>query len=222
MKCEEDMEIVWRSSSTGYVQTGRMLYTHNMNKPAILLHICCAPCGSASVERLIDEGYHPILFYSNSNIHPREEYEKRLDSVRILARETDTELLTDTYDHDAWLHSVSQLYGYSREPEGGRRCAYCFRFSLDRSIRKAEELGIEFFTTTLTISPHKDSKQIFSIGKDLEREKSDPAGPSFLDINFKKKEGFKRSIELSKEYDLYRQKYCGCEFSLKWRPVKTG
>ena len=191
------------------------------NEHTVLLHTCCGPCASASLERLKMEGREPVLFYSNSNICSLREYEKRLESLRILAEETGSELIIAPYDHEAWLEAVE---GFEDDPEGGRRCARCFRFSLSRTFIKARELGILHFTTTLTISPHKNSKLIFSIGREIadqpgkaatDRRHGAADGPLFLEIDFKKQGGFQRSVELSKEYGLYRQNFCGCEFSLQ-------
>lgn len=191
------------------------------NNNTVLLHTCCGPCASASTEQLRMEGRRPVLFYSNSNICSPEEYEKRLESVRKLVGKIGAELIIDPYDHKNWLEAVA---GLEDEPEGGRRCARCFRFSLSRTFFKAQELGVRHFTTTLTISPHKNSKLIFSIGRGIAPGQGKPAidqrhstacSPLFLEIDFKKQGGFQRSVELSKEYGLYRQDFCGCEFSLR-------
>ena len=171
------------------------------NKEKILLHICCGPCGSASVERLLLEGKEVTLFFSNSNIFPEEEFEKRLESVKKLSAVYNIPCFVDEYDHSKWL---SVVRGYEKEPEKGKRCSVCFNYSLSRTAVMAKTLKIENFTTTLTISPHKISKVIFEIGSKY---------PGFLPYDFKKNGGFKRSIELAKEYDLYRQGFCGCEFS---------
>ncbi len=168
----------------------------------ILLHICCAPCGSASVERLLLENREVTLFFSNSNIFPEEEFQKRLYYAEKLASHYGIRLVRDNYEHERWLSAVK---GLENEPEKGMRCSACFRFSLENTARKAYELGIGEFTTTLTISPHKDSKQVFDAGKGME---------GFSEHDFKKRDGFRRSLELSKELGLYRQEYCGCEFSL--------
>ncbi len=169
----------------------------------ILLHICCAPCGSASIERLLLENMEVTLFFSNSNINTEEEFKKRLESVKKLSEVFNIPCMVDEYDHSRWLSIVK---GYEKEPEKGRRCGICFNYALSRTAMMAETLKIENFTTTLTISPHKISKIIFEKGSKY---------PGFLPYDFKKKEGFKRSIELSGEYNLYRQSYCGCEFSIK-------
>jgi predicted adenine nucleotide alpha hydrolase (AANH) superfamily ATPase len=170
----------------------------------LLLHICCAPCATHAVRRL-GEDYAVTGFFSNSNIAPREEYERRLDNARRLAALCGIPLLEDGYDHDAWRETVR---GLEDEPERGRRCAACFRFNLARTAAYAAAHGFDRFTTTLTISPHKDSRAIFAIGRSL--------GP-FLEVDLKKQDGFLKSRELSREYGLYRQDYCGCEFSARGR-----
>lgn len=169
----------------------------------ILLHVCCGPCSTASIERLINDGYEPVLFFSDSNIYPEEEFEKRYDNLLKVAAFYSLPVIKDSWDHDEWREWVK---GYEAEPEHGKRCSLCFRFNLLRSAGKAKELGIEHFATTLTVSRFKNSKTIFKEGEDLE---------GFLPLDFKKKDGFNRSIVLSKELDLYRQSYCGCEFSLQ-------
>ena len=162
----------------------------------LLLHVCCAPCASACVERLLDEGREIILFFSNSNIATREEFGKRLRYVQQLAAIHHLELLIDEYQHDAWLRTVSAVENHAGEPEGGLRCRACFTHSLGRAAAKAEEMNLNF-ATTLTVSPHKNSRQ------------------GFEPWDFKKKDGFKRSLELSKQYCFYRQNFCGCEFSFR-------
>ena len=168
--------------------------------PVILLHVCCAPCATHPL-RVLREHYTVILFYSNSNIHPEEEYTKRLEEVRKLARLEKAPLVEDACDHNAWLRRVRR---WRRDAEGGRRCEACFRFNLERVAKYCRREGIDAFTTTLTVSPHKNAALIFEIGRSL--------GP-FLEMDFKKCDGYKKSVELSREYGLYRQNYCGCEFS---------
>lgn len=172
-------------------------------KRKILLHTCCAVCASACVERLRLEKIEPVLFFSNHNIAPKEEYNKRLEVARKLAKSWNVELIEDTYDHEAWLGAVK---GYEDEPEKGLRCGKCFDYSFVRTAVYAQEHGFKHFTSTLTVSPHKISKIIFEIGKKY---------PAYDAWDFKKKDGFKRSNELSRELELYRQNYCGCEFSLR-------
>lgn len=170
-------------------------------KKRLLLHVCCAPCSTASIERL-REKYDVTGFFSNSNIAPEPEYWRRLGEAQRLAKEMQIPFVVDTYDHAEWLECVT---GYENEPEGGARCERCFAFSLSHAAAYARENGFGLYTTTLSISPHKNSLTIFRVGRDL--------GP-FLDVDLKKQDGFRRSLELSREYELYRQDYCGCEFSL--------
>ena len=172
------------------------------SKPSLLLHVCCGPCATHSVQALQRE-HHVTLFFSNSNIAPPAEYEKRLAAARRVAESCGTPLVEDAGDHAAWLECVR---GLEQEPEKGRRCERCFEFNLSRAARYAAEHGFDRFTTTLTISPHKDAGQIFRIGAQL--------GP-FLAVDLKKGGGFKRSADLSRDFGLYRQTYCGCEFSRK-------
>ena len=166
----------------------------------LLLHVCCAPCGGGCVERLLEEGRRVRLYYSNSNIATFEEFGRRLDSVKILARHFGVPLEVDAYDHAAYLAAVS---GLEHEPEHGARCTKCFAFNLGRAAARAEELGAHF-TTTLTVSPHKCSRTIFSVGG---------AWRHFEAIDFKKRDGFLRSNRIARELGFYRQKFCGCEFS---------
>ncbi|MCU0576435.1 MAG: epoxyqueuosine reductase QueH [Desulfobacterota bacterium] len=169
----------------------------------ILLHVCCAPCSTASVERLQEQGYEVVLFFSNSNIHPEEEYLRRLSQARRLAGIMHLELVEDEYDHGAWL---TRVRGLEDEPERGRRCLKCFEHSLGRTAQAMKRLGLQGFTTTLSVSRHKSSPDLFAVGRFFE---------GFVEIDFKKRDGFARSIELSRQLDLYRQGYCGCEFSAR-------
>jgi predicted adenine nucleotide alpha hydrolase (AANH) superfamily ATPase len=175
------------------------------DKPKVLLHICCGPDSTAVYERL-DPQYEVIGYFHNPNIYPEKEYEKRAQNALKAGREMGFKVIVPEYNPEEWLKAVK---GLEREPEGGKRCERCFRHNLEATARKAMELSISFFTTTLTISPHKSSDTIFKIGTGLAEE----YGIVFLDIDFKKKDGFKRSVELSKQMGLYRQKYCGCSFS---------
>ena len=169
----------------------------------ILLHVCCGPCSTASIERLLQEGYEIVLFFSDSNIFPYEEFMKRYENLLIVAEHYSLPVILDSWDHEEWLEAVK---GHEGDKEHGERCSLCFRFNLERAYRKAKELGIEEFTTTLTVSRFKSSRKIFSEGE---------AFPGFSEFDFKKKDGFNRSIVLSKELGLYRQTWCGCEFSLR-------
>jgi epoxyqueuosine reductase len=176
-------------------------------KPKVLLHVCCGPDSTAVYERLNPE-FEVIGFYHNPNIYPPEEYEKRAQNALKAARGLGFRIIFPEYEPEKWGKAVK---GLEREPEGGKRCDVCFRHNLEATAKKALKLGIPFFTTTLTISPHKSSETIFKIGRGLAEE----YGVVFLDINFKKKDGFKRSVELSRQLGLYRQNYCGCRYSIR-------
>jgi len=169
----------------------------------LLLHTCCAPCAAGCWERLRDDGYRISLFYSNSNIYPKDEYDLRLEHVRKLAEILGVALICDSYDHSSWRKAIA---GLEDEPERGKRCSTCFEFNLRRTALRSEIENIPNFTTTLTLSSHKVSGMIFEVGERFNR---------YLPIDFKKKGGFERSSAFCKEYGLYRQSYCGCEFSLK-------
>lgn len=171
---------------------------------SLVLHACCGPCASHCCVFLLKENKRPLLFYSNSNISPREEFEKRWENLKKLADALSLEAYRDDYGHEAWLAFVK---GHEKDPEGGERCRLCFTYNLGRARAFALERGLDF-TTSLTVSPHKNSKVIFEVGRSL---------GGFLEYDFKKQNGFLRSIELAKEFGLYRQNYCGCEFSLSQR-----
>ncbi|MFO7534070.1 MAG: epoxyqueuosine reductase QueH [Kiritimatiellia bacterium] len=177
--------------------------------PNLLLHVCCAPCAAGCADRLPGE-WVPILFFSNSNIAPREEYDRRLAQVRKLAQMLCVPLVEDEYDHDAWLQAVA---GLEREPEGGSRCRRCFRFRLARAAARMQALDCPQFTTTLTVSPHKKSADVFEAGREC--------GP-FLALDFKKRGGYEHSVAMSMEYRLYRQKTCGCEFAENFSETGNG
>ena len=180
---------------------GALLLKNAPDNKGILLHICCAPCGTFSIERLLHEKNEVTVFFSNSNIFPEEEYQKRLYYVEKLVNFYEIPLIRDNYDHEAWRKRV---LGLENEPETGKRCFECFKFNLEKTAQKARQLSIPAITTTLTLSPHKNSRQIFEAGKNF---------PEFREYDFKKQNGFLRSIELSEKLNLYRQDYCGCEFT---------
>lgn len=168
----------------------------------ILVHCCCGPCSTSSIQTLLNNGFKPVLHYQNSNIYPQSENDLRFENLKKVADFYNVKLYRTEYNHELWLEHIK---GLENEPEHGKRCLKCFEFNLKAAKQKADELGIEFFTTTLTVSRFKDSKAIFNVGKDFK---------GFIPIDFKKNDGFAKSITMSKEMNLYRQKYCGCEFSL--------
>lgn len=179
-------------------------------KPQVLLHICCAPDATAVFEQLALE-YEVTGYFHNPNIYPEEEFRKRLREAQKVSQRMGFNLLTEPYQPEAWLKAIK---GWEYEPEKGRRCEICFRFNLRAAAQKAASLQIPYFTTTLTISPHKLSKAIFKAAGAAEKE----FHVMFLEIDFKKSDGFKRSLEISREMELYRQKYCGCRYSLPEAP----
>ncbi|MDR1330133.1 MAG: epoxyqueuosine reductase QueH [Oscillospiraceae bacterium] len=177
----------------------------------LLLHACCAPCSTVVLERL-SEKWDITLFYHNPNIYPSGEYEKRLGEVRCLAAKTPAPVLAPEYDHAEFLDSVR---GLESEPEGGARCIRCYELRLRRTAREARELGFDAFASTLTVGPRKRASDINACGDAAARE----YGAVWLAEDFKKRDGYKRSVELSREYGLYRQSYCGCEFA---RNISSG
>ena len=178
-------------------------------RPRLLLHVCCAPCLSGSLEYLAAHFQVALAFY-NPNIAPFAEYEKRREEAARLIREMPLEspvsLLECPYDGAAFEEMAR---GLEDAPEGGARCMECFRLRLGYTARLAKEQGFDYFTTTLSISPLKNAKALNAIGEELAGQ----AGVACLPADFKKKDGYKRSIERSKQYGLYRQDYCGCVYS---------
>lgn len=177
--------------------------------PRLLLHVCCAPCSSYCLEYL-SEYFDITVYYYNPNISKKEEYLKRLVEeeryISVKEFKYPVKLTESNYDPQEFFDAVR---GLEKEPEGGLRCRECFKLRLGASAKKAKELGFEWFTTTLTISPLKNAALLNEIGAEM----GEKYGVKWLPSDFKKKEGYKRSIELSREYGLYRQDYCGCVFS---------
>ena len=186
-------------------------------KPELLLHSCCGPCSTSVIERLVDE-FNVTVFFYNPCITDEEEYRRRREAqiqfieqfneenagrCRIVFREGD-------YCPGAFFEATA---GLGNEPEGGARCEVCFRQRLEKTAAAACISVADYFGTTLTVSPHKDYKLISEIGRELALK----YGLSFLDRDFKKKDGFARSIQLSRKYSLYRQNYCGCKYSERER-----
>lgn len=184
-------------------------------KHTLLLHSCCGPCSTAVIERLADF-YDITVFFYNPNITDREEYEKRKASQKAFINEYNKEkdskdrikFLEGPYESAVFYKSVE---GLEDEPEGEKRCNVCFKLRLEKTAETASICLFNCFGTTLSVSPHKDFQTIYKIGMDL----SIRYNLEFLGEDFKKKAGFQRSIEMSKKYNLYRQRYCGCEFSNK-------
>jgi len=180
-----------------------------------LLHTCCGPCASACVPRLKEMDREVTMFFANSNIDTREEFEKRLHEAETLAKVDGVKLVALPYDHEEWLREVAA--GYESESEKGARCARCFRYNLAKAAAYAAAHGYDEFTTSLTVSPHKVTKTIFNVAQSLDQLPTTSCQlPAFLPVDFKKREGFKLSTRRAAELGLYRQAFCGCEFS-KWR-----
>jgi len=173
----------------------------------ILLHICCGVCAAGVVERLTLEGHQVHGLFYNPNIHPQQEYDRRLEVARKVAKELDFPLEVPLYITEEWFKETVSL---ENEPEGGRRCEVCFRLRLKKTYLYMKDCGADAFTTTLTVSPHKSADMINRVGQEI-------GGERFLARDFKKKAGFKRAVELAKKWALYRQDYCGCIYSMKNR-----
>ncbi len=178
-------------------------------KPRILLHVCCAPCFSGSIESLTDWA-DVTAFFFNPNINSEEEYDRRAAELKRFIKEAslNVPLIVRKYDPAYFYKTVR---GLENVPEGGVRCDKCFALRLRETAAFAKEKGFDFFTTTLTLSPLKNAERIVRIGEVIGNDLK----ISYLPSDFKKKDGFKRSIELSKEYGLYRQDYCGCVYSMR-------
>lgn len=176
----------------------------------IALHICCAVCAAGAAERLLQEGHSVYGFFYNPNIHPEEEYRKRLENTLNVAHALDFPLEEGDYRPDEWFKKVAAL---ENEPEGGKRCPVCFRMRLERSHQFMLKSGCDVFTSTLTMGSNKSAELIGRIGEEI-------GGDRFLEQDFKKKEGFKRASELARKWNIYRQNYCGCSFSLRDREMR--
>lgn len=178
-------------------------------RPLLALHSCCAPCSSAVLEQL-NEAFQIAVFYYNPNISPEDEFRRRAEEQLRLIREMplaeDVRAEIGAYEPDRFYAAVR---GHERDPEGGERCGICFELRLRETARFARSIGAEYFTTTLSISPLKDAQRLNAIGAAVAAE----YGLKYLFSDFKKKDGYRRSCALSKEYGLYRQDFCGCVYS---------
>ena len=179
--------------------------------PTLLLHSCCAPCSSDVLEYL-SEYFYITVFYYNPNLDTQTEFDRRVSEQKRLIREMPlkrtVKFIEGKYDKERFYEIAE---GLEDVPEGGERCFKCYRLRLEEAANEAKKGGFDYFTTTLSISPLKNAQKLNEIGKEF----SEKYGVQYLYSDFKKKEGYKRSCELSKEYDLYRQDYCGCEYSKK-------
>ncbi len=178
-------------------------------KPRLLLHACCAPCSSYVLEYL-SKYFDITVYYYNPNISPVGEFEKRFEEIKRLIAEmplkNEVKLVKGVYRYEDFVDAAK---GLEHIPEGGERCFACYRLRLEKTAQLARDEGFDYFCTTLSISPLKNSQKINEIGFELEKE----YGVKWLPSDFKKREGYKRSIELSREYNLYRQNFCGCVYS---------
>lgn len=190
--------------------------TKEEHRPKLLIHSCCAPCSSYVLEYL--SNYFDItIFYYNPNIHPEDEYGRRVEEQQNLIKEmplqSEVHFIRGEYRPEDYYDRVR---GLEAEAEGGARCFICYELRLREAARLAVAEGFDYFTTTLSISPHKNAEKLNEIGNKLANE----YGVLYLPSDFKKNNGYKRSLELSKEYNLYRQDYCGCVFSLRDRKLQ--
>lgn len=183
--------------------------------PKLFLHSCCGPCSSYVLEYL-SQYFSITVFYYNPNIYPSEEYYHRVEEQQRLIDEMNfvhpVSFVEGQYDTDRFYALAK---GLEKEPEGGERCFRCYRLRLEQSAALAKEGGFDYFTTTLSISPYKNAEKLNEIGEELAAQ----YGVKHLPCDFKKKEGYKRSVELSKIYGMYRQDYCGCVFSKREQQV---
>ena len=177
--------------------------------PSLLLHSCCAPCSSYCLEYL-SKYFKITVFYYNPNIYPEDEYHKRVEEQRRFIEQMPAKhkisFIEGVFDKERFYETVK---GYEDCPEGGERCFKCYALRLEETVKLAKELGMDYFTTTLSISPLKNAEKLNEIGESL----GAIYGVAHLGSDFKKKNGYKRSVELSNEYGMYRQYYCGCVYS---------
>ena len=190
-----------------------------MGETKVLLHTCCAPCSSAIIEAMMQNGITPVIFYCNPNIYPREEYEIRKNECTRYAQSLGLEIIDDDYDHEAWLEAVK---GMENEPERGGRCLKCFKIRLLRTVEYAAKRGMRVITTTLASSRWKSLDQINEAGRWAccqinGRISAAPLASEVIwwDQNWRKGGLQERRLQIIKEYDFYNQQYCGCEFSMR-------
>ena len=186
---------------------------NNTKTPPLLLHVCCGPCSSSVLERLASF-FEITIYYYNPNISPIDEYQKRVEEVKRLIKEFNFKnpihFMEGKYDNEKFENIAK---GLENEPEGGARCTKCYYLRLHETAEVAKDNNFDYFTTTLSVSPYKNADKLNEIGRVLENKYN----IHYLVSDFKKKDGYKRSIELSKEYNLYRQDYCGCIYSKRKR-----
>jgi len=176
-------------------------------KKKLLLHICCAPDATVGIERLTDQ-YDVVGYFYNPNIHPPEEYRRRLTAMDDLAEAVSFLCHEGDSDSQSWFKATE---GMEKEPEKGRRCVACMRMRLQEAARMAKKGGFDLFAAVLTVSPHKDYQMINRLGEEAGRLHD----VQYLPTDLKKQDGFRRSVELSRKHGLYRQNYCGCVYSMR-------
>lgn len=174
----------------------------------VVLHICCGVCAAGVVDTLLREGHEVRGFFFNPNIHLSDEYQRRLEAARLVAERLRFPLDEGAYMPEEWFRETESL---SKEPEGGARCEVCYRLRLSKAYAHMLDLGAEAFTTTLTVSPRKQASVVNRIGHEV-------GGDAFLARDFKKRDGFKRAMQRAKEWEIYRQDYCGCVYSRRSSP----
>ena len=191
----------------------RIIQKRGKRVPRVLLHSCCGPCSSSVLEYLTQYFDVTLLWY-NPNLYPQAEFDRRFQAqvelIEKMGLSDKVEILAEPWKSEDYYRRIR---GLENEPEGGKRCAECFRLRLLECARLAKHYGYDYFCTTLTLSRHKDSDLINALGEEIGRA----AGVSWLPSDFKKRDGENRSVELSEKYGIYRQLYCGCEFSLHHR-----
>lgn len=172
----------------------------------ILLHACCAVCSGYPIQLLKEMGYSPVVYFCNPNLDTIDEFNKRLEAQKKLCEHNNVELIIEEYNPQEYLEYVK---GLEKEPEKGKRCDKCIELRLLKTAQKAKALEIKTFSTSLTISPHKNFEKIHSYGLQLAQE----YGLIYPELNYKKKDGFLKTNKISKDLNLYRQNYCGCKFA---------
>ncbi len=178
------------------------------NKNNILVHACCGVCFSYPLILLRELGYEPIVYFANPNIYPEDEFQRRFLELEKYCKANNVQLVKEEYSHNTFLNAIK---GLEMLPEKSERCKKCFYLRLSSAAIFAKKSGIDKVTTTLSVSPHKISKDIFEMGK----KACLLYGVEFLEFDFKKKDGFKKTSKIAYEFGMYRQRYCGCEFSLR-------
>lgn len=173
-----------------------------------LLHACCAPCAIYVIQELKSRGFDVTAFFYNPNIHPKQEYKKRINEMKKYCQQNEIEFIEGEYELDKWYNLIK---GFEKEAEGGRRCEICYQMRLEQTADLAARKNYDYFGTTLSISPHKKSLVINKIGNQL----ADKYKIKFYPADWKKRDGFKSACELSRQQGFYRQNYCGCAFSLE-------